>query len=74
MTMEQIIIRYIDLPCSSKGYVRRDTEGDYNIYINARLSYDTQQAAIQHEMAHIENGDFDNDVSIERVEERAKKR
>lgn len=71
MTMEQIIIRYIDLPYRSKGYVRRDTEGDYNIYVNARLSYDTQQAAIQHEMTHIENGDFDNEQSITDAECRA---
>lgn len=66
--METIIIRYMDLPCKFHGFVRRDAEGDYNIYINSKLSFDMQQKTIEHEVSHIENGDFDSESDIREVE------
>lgn len=56
--MDCIIIRKIDLPETVPGVTRRDEEGDYNVYLNARLSYDAQAQALQHEVAHIKRGDF----------------
>lgn len=66
--MGTIIVRYMDLPGKCRGLVRRDAEGDYNIYINSRLSFDMQQDTIKHEVSHIENGDFDSDEDIRDVE------
>jgi len=49
--------------------VRRDADGNYNIYINARLSFDVQQDAIAHELSHVEHGDFDSNDDIRAVED-----
>ena len=38
--MDAIIIRLVDLPDTIHAVTRKDSEGDYNIYINARLSAD----------------------------------
>lgn len=75
--MNDVFVRYSkELPYTVHGMVIMDENSDYNVYINSRLSCVEQEKAIEHELLHIKNGDFDNDsaVSIERVEERAKKR
>lgn len=61
--MKEVILRYINLPYSVRGYVQEDPNGDFNIYINGRLSYEVQQATIKHELSHIERGHFCNDVA-----------
>ncbi len=66
--MGTVIIRYTDMPCYVKGYVAEDGDGDYNVYINSRLPCDVQQKALAHELDHISNCDFDNGLSIARVE------
>lgn len=66
--MEEVIVRYINLPCTVRGFVREDPDGNYNIYINARLSYDMQQETIEHELRHVRNRDFSNDLSIAEIE------
>lgn len=50
-------IRYIDLPCSVKGFTVKDEFNLYNIYINARLSAKEKNEAINHELRHIKNND-----------------
>jgi hypothetical protein len=66
--MREIIIRYTDMPCGLRGFVREDSEGDYNIYINARLSYDVQHDTVEHELRHIMNHDLDNELEICEIE------
>ena len=61
-------MRYIDLPISIKGVTVMDIDGFYNIYINARLSYDQQKKTIAHEMKHIARGDFYRYDTLEEVE------
>lgn len=68
MRMDQIIVRYIDLPAKMKGFVKVDCDGDYNIYININLGYFEQQKALDHELKHIKNGDFYNANDILDVE------
>ena len=73
--MNDVFVRYRDdLPCTVHGMVIMDDSSDYNVYINSRLSCDEQKKALKHEMTHIENGDYDSKSSIERVEERAKRK
>lgn len=69
--MENIITRLIPLPASVKAMVVLDSEGDYNIYVNNQLSYETQVKSYKHEMRHIENNDFCNDEDIRLIENRA---
>ena len=56
--MDTIIVRVIDMPIGVNGATVRDEEGDYNIYINARISSDKQQLAFRHEICHIRQEHF----------------
>ena len=68
--MDAVIVRMIDLPYTIKGLTVLDEEGDYNIYLNARLSPDIQAEAFRHEVEHIKNGDFYTDESVADKERR----
>ena len=67
-TMDRVIIRLLDLPCKIRGFVRKDPDGDYNIYINAKESHDIQLKTLEHELDHISQDDFNNDLPIHMVE------
>lgn len=69
--MDCIIVRLIDLPETVHGVTRRDAEGDYNVYINARLSADGRVAAYRHEMEHIRLGHFYDDRPVAEKENEA---
>lgn len=70
--MNDIITRLIDVPTELKGVVKEDPDGDYNIYINARLSEPEQVAAFLHEMRHIEYGHLHDDTkTLEQIEREA---
>lgn len=62
--MSNIIVRIIDLPCTVRGYTALDDEGDYNIYLNAKLNYEQQKRAYNHEMCHITRNDWNPDKTI----------
>jgi len=62
------IVRYADFPITVRAVTVMDINGFYNIYINARLSYDAQKRAIAHEIEHIARGDFFSYGTLEDVE------
>jgi hypothetical protein len=53
------------------GCVSEDENGDYNVYISTRLSYDMQRDTMKHELDHIIKNDFDSGASILEVEQLA---
>ena len=69
MTMGQIIVRYLDLPYEANGFVREDIEGNYNVYVNSRLSFDMQKETIKHELNHVQRGDFNSESDIRDIED-----
>lgn len=71
--MNDIIVRHITLPTTIHGFTARDSEGDYNIYINDRIGYFQQEKTIRHEMKHINDDNFEeHDVDL--IEGRAHRR
>lgn len=66
--MSNIIVRIIDLPCTVRGYTALDDEGDYNIYLNARLNSVQQTDAYNHEMIHIVRNDWSDTKTIHMAE------
>ena len=66
--MEDIFVRLKDLPYGMNAVTILDEDGHYNVYVNARLSYDGQLQAQRHEMVHIQRDDFYNSLSIEEAE------
>lgn len=68
MMDDDIVVRYIDLPCSIKGVTQYDENGTANIYINAKLNDEQQRIGLSHELRHVRRNDFYNSYSIRRIE------
>lgn len=66
--MDEIVTRILCLPTSINGYTIRDRNGDYNVYINSRLSFERQLMTYQHELKHVLNGDFNKSGSADLIE------
>ena len=66
--MNEIFVRLIDMPTTIRGYTAVDAEGNYNIYINARLSYAQQIKTYYHERLHIARDDFSDKKTIREAE------
>ena len=66
--MDAVICRIIDMPVGVKGLTVLDSEGDYNVYINARLSAGQRGKAFKHEIEHIRKGDFYRMDSVKDIE------
>ena len=67
--MEEVYVILVRLPSTIYGVTVKDENGDYNVYINSNLSVSAQNRALEHEMKHIERGDFYSDIGIEKLEE-----
>lgn len=66
--MGEVIVRVVDLGYGVDGCVFKDADGDYSVYINARNGHSRQLAALEHELKHIEDNDFDNGLPIQLIE------
>ena len=64
----EYIVRFIDMPWGSHGFVTVDENGFYNIYLNARRSQRDQRIDLKHELEHILNDDLYNAKPITEVE------
>jgi hypothetical protein len=49
------------MPTSARGFTLPDPDGNFNIYINARIGKEMQMQAYEHELRHIDHGDFERD-------------
>ena len=66
--LEYVGVHLIDMPCSVTGITVKVDADTYCILINARLSHEAQIRAYDHEIAHIDNGDFDHMVTVDQLE------
>lgn len=66
--MVDYYIRYVDMPSVTKGMTIEDSDGFFNIYINASLSAAEQEEAIKHKIRHLERKDFDTEKSLQEAE------
>lgn len=67
--VEYIAVHLVDLPHEVKGFTKKNKDGSYTIMINARLSSEMQIATYDHEIRHIENGDYDNKADVDLIEQ-----
>lgn len=64
-----VTTRLCDMPTGIKGFVRHNNDDSYTIVINSRLSYDIQRECYKHEMAHLQQGDFDHqELDVDDIE------
>lgn len=66
-TQNDIFVYVLDLPESIRGRVVENEDSTYTIFINAKLSYEMQIHVYQHELKHIENGDFEK-TDVQQIE------
>ena len=66
--MEEIITRFIDMPTGTYGFVIEDPDGDFNVYINARMTSEKRVETYKHELEHIRRGDFYRSGSADLIE------
>lgn len=70
--MNDIFIRLVRFPSLSvPSAVMMDPEGDYNIYIDERLSPEARYHRLNHEIRHIAGHHFDDDVIVSDAEKEA---
>lgn len=72
--MDAVIIRMIKLPWKVRGMTVKDAEGDFNVYINDRLSGEQRVEAFEHELDHIKHGHFYTEKPVSVKEEETKSR
>ena len=62
---------WFDLPCSIPAWVAEKTESDgdyYTIMLNVNCSMERLEKAVKHELEHIENNDFNSELSADLIE------
>ena len=69
--MNNYICRFIELPKRVNAVTVVDENGDYNIYINSRLSQEEQKKSFRHECLHIKKNHFYMDKCVNMCEEEA---
>jgi len=62
--MDDVIVRFVDMPTKIKGMTVLDEDGNYNVYINDRLSHDMRMEVYEHEMMHVKRLDHYRDIDI----------
>ena len=67
--MDLIFVRLIDMEVP--GVTVLDENGDYNMYINARLTYEQRLKTYNHEIKHINLGHFYDNKSVTENEREA---
>lgn len=66
--MDNIFIRYCNMPCTIHSYVKLNADDTYTIIINERLCYEMQEEAKEHEIKHIVNGDYEKKPDVGMIE------
>jgi hypothetical protein len=51
----------MDMPCTVHAFTLKEDADSFDVYINSRLCREAQVEAYEHEIAHIENGDFERE-------------
>lgn len=67
----EIIIREVLLPHGVHGVLREDPEGNANIYINQRDSYEERRKTLAHELRHYHLGHIGSGKPIQQIEKEA---
>ena len=70
--MDEIFCRYANLPSKINAVTVIDENGDYNVYVNVKLSTEAQKQAFRHEVKHIKKNHFFQNKPVKECEEEAK--
>jgi len=65
---QDVNVVLLDLPGTIDGYTLANADTSYTIVINSRLNRERQLMAYQHEICHIQGGDYDKRCSVDLIE------
>lgn len=62
--------RYVltDLPIGVKGFVKEDETGEPVYILNSRYTREMNMQTVNHEDAHVNNGDLNSEESVDSIE------
>ena len=60
-----IIVKLIDFPTSTKEAITQNDDGTYTIFLNAKLTYEMRLKSYIHALAHIMGNDFEKENADE---------
>lgn len=70
--MAYVFLRSVQAPLTVRGFVRKDVDGNYNVFINDKLDNESAKKTLQHELQHIKRGHLSElllkDVAIMELE------
>lgn len=67
--MGEIYMRLSEkLPETIRAFTMLDRNGDYNVYVNAKIGMEMQTKALKHELEHIKQGDMYSIISVTELE------
>lgn len=69
---EYVFVRKIRLPMAVRAFTIPDEQGNFNVYINDRLSAEQQHKSLEHEFYHIRSGDFSKEENAAALEAAAR--
>ena len=68
-------VRLVELPRTVNGVTLPNDDGTFDIYLNSLLTEDEQKTALEHEIEHIRQDHFYNDVKpLRQIEAEADKK
>ena len=72
--MDDVFIRLVTFPSiTTESACVTDPDGNYNIYIDERLSDETKKRKLRHELIHVKQNHFSDDVLVSDAEKEAEK-
>lgn len=66
--LDNVFVRFYDLPTTIKSYVVANNDGSFTIILNGKVSHEVQLLSYLHELEHIKKGDYDKKNSIDIIE------
>jgi hypothetical protein len=66
--MIDAIVREIKMPMAYQGFIMVDSDDIFNIYINEDMPDWMKRRALDHEIEHAQNGDFESCLPVELLE------
>ena len=66
--MEDVFVRYMELPSTIRSFVVANKDLSYTILLNSKLSHEQNLISYQHELDHILRGDYEKKCSIDLIE------
>lgn len=57
-----------NMPTKIRAYTVANQDNTYTVVLNSNLTFEQNKASYKHELYHINNGDYDDNRRIERLE------